>query len=470
VKLNDPGVSNGIIQNRVDGALVYSDTAANVRGSDSTLLIDMIEMSLLAEAGNFASDVHYEIGPIVGATQEIGKIKKGTVGTGAYPAWRQGKTTNTLYEIPNTALANGTGFPGNPLVMLDRYDGCAYNDTTGDFYVGPGGGHALPGWPWGLIGRCRLDVDNPGPYTNIAPVTPLSETAPYEQQASRSIDFRGRPSANHTYYNFQYIPQRDKLFLFRSMNVYGAQAGSTRSVFSFDLTTLDWDFRGTWSGTLADFQKIQGGGSTYTAAVGNWQSFPSLLGIDIGTCCVNPLTGNVYASAYGAPHYGSAIWTQSTAIWQVYSDDNISGFMGNQGTCWDTVRNRVFCVPGASEGTAASRTATIRNITGIGYNTNFSTLTITGLGSEPMFSNVGSGGSGCCYDSDNDKYIIMSNSTSGAGRIYEIDPDTGAGTVLHATNQTIAEGGVLGKLHYSPKFRCVLYHGRSVENIRFMPR
>ncbi len=445
---------DGIVEIWVDDVLVYQKTSMMLT-QDPNIKIDRWEM-IIFHGGNTApsATIHYEVGPYVIAKQRIGALKA------PQPTWLTNITQiNKLTDIPNTTF-NASGAGGYAVWTANAY-------YKGIWYAPCPGGHN-DAFPFGLVTAIDFNQNVPV-WRTISPKTATADIPKYSQGSGAGLlvsntigchhFYDGRPSSNHSYYSAHVVPSRNRLWHYQH-SYWSADTHEAVIPPTYNLATNEWDFIGHWNGTREDFNNGVNVSWVYENLI--YQPGQVPLGVQ-GCSAIHPTLDIIYQGFYnsGNSTWGMGRWLPSGVFQMMIWEP--SAIWNNNGSCVDPVRN-LWVKVGA--GTGADSSGHYIGRINIGANglgaTLLTPLTVTGISAQPTWE---SGGTGMCYDSDNDRYLV----TSSSGRIYEIHPDTGAATILHGVDQNPVNA-ILGRTAYSKEFGCYFYSGSGTENVRVIRR
>jgi hypothetical protein len=357
-----------------------------------------------------------------------------STGTSTLPTWVSSLPLWQWYEIPNTALSSVApavrplGING-PVSKITTWNGAALRRSGSVYMLGAAGGHA--DYAGNEVNAIELNTDNPR-WVELKSPTPNSEII---DAAQFYKDLR--PASTHTYYNTQYIDQRDRMLVFASPGLSGPTTfpappadwpymGSNRS-FSFNYTTKDWD--------SPDYIALYTGGGDFTA----------------GLAVKHQTTGDVYLARSGSTWWR---WNQSSNTWT-----NLGGYGESNyaGAAIDPTRNRMLIV-GDYSGLSAPR---VRNLSGNPVSVSFG-----GLGADILKM---AGYPGVVYDEANDTYLVFKNDSSGIttyrvnANTFAVDAPTVSGTLpAQRTN------GIQNAIQYVPELGGVVIANSYTGNVKFM--
>lgn len=161
----------------------------------------------------------------------------------------------------------------------------------------------------------------------------ITSSTSVQQNVTHYAD--GRPSAAHTGWQIQAVPERNRIFRFGSYSVYGNGGTVTNKVDAFNLSNNTYDPADTW----ATVSNINNGGAS-------------------NPCCKDS-SGNVYVLR---TLDGNLLkWTQSSATWTDLGFSR-AGVIYNTPMAYDPVRNRIVYAHGSSSWHYNLATSTFTNI------------------------------------------------------------------------------------------------------------
>lgn len=409
VKLNTPGVADGVLEVRIDGALVYSRSNVLYRGNAATQL-KTLHMNYY-EGGNAVPLAlhHYRIGRIMVAAastprpSDLPAYVPPPPPASQWPAWRASLPLNAFASIPNTS---SLGFRTTNSATVNAWNGLTACAST--WYSALSGGHQDSSE--NAVYALDLLANAPQWVTlNAGSANATPNNALYYAD--------GLPASRHTYFSGQCVASRNRLMTF-SATATNVMALTSPVVDGFNMTTNAWDAAGTWA------------------------SVP--FSQPVSSIASDPRTGD----AYVAGNYHFAKWTASTGAWSTITPGGIGPWAWSwefKGSFVDTIRNQWVALNG--------------NLLRIDLGTSAaSTITLTGpcAGNSADYSST-------VHATDIDRYItVLAN-----GNVCAINPTTGASTVV--TTAPAAVNGVSNRLAYFDKLGGVAYLPSYASNVLFMP-
>lgn len=329
------------------------------------------------------------------------------LGGSSFPAWRQGLAVGVFTPITGSSLSAVVA----DSMAINDWSGLAAGD--GQWYAVCNGGHT------DSDSNAAYSID----FTADAPkwkVLRVKSNPTADAPTGYYPD--GRPASRHTYNSPVFIKARNRVMLFGAAAIYRGSY-TLQNVDGFRLADNDYDPAGTFAATTLS-------GSGLIAC--SWAK--------------NPITEDVYGAT---SQYQVAKWTQATATWTLLPLPGWLNFLGGyKGLVMDAKRNRL--VYGNRD------TLTFLNLA-----TNAkTTLQITGLSAEAAFPNQGA----LVHDYDADVYYAATSD----GRVFSINPDTGAGVKI-ATLPAAGANGLQNRLAYLPSVKGLVYYPTFASQIYFMP-
>jgi hypothetical protein len=334
------------------------------------------------------------------------------------PAWRAGKTVGTWFEIANTTGMLGIVHPAewNP---IDGWNGLGAGGTQ--WVCAACGGHG--DWQ-NQVHVVDLNVDQPR-WTTVDPGSPQSAVTVGAYYAD------GKPTSRHTYQSTQVVG--DRVFLFgvyatfaTGMTDAGAFMGGP-NVDAFDLTARKWDAAGTWA---------QPPFYVWIAAV-----------------CRDPRDDSVYyAGDYTIARWNAGKWSAPLQGRPGLRETGMDAWQ-SMGCAVDTKRGRVISIV---DGQPYYEAGVVR-LQYVDTKTNaLGRINVTGDLKAITTGNA------TVYDPDGDRYLYFM-----AGKVYAINPDTGASVMLWTLPGPLAS--TENRAAYFPKLGGVAYLPRYDSNILFLP-
>jgi len=398
---------DGLIEIFVDGVLVYADTQAQVTKS-ANAGITSIPFANFYHGGTGVprAPIHYEFSGVAVSPRYIGPPKRRptTRSSSAWPTWRR-----------HIAIGQVAAIAGSSMALLNANNANAINAWTGlaagavDWYSAANGGHRDSS----DNGVYRINLGEDAPRWTVLRPASSAQSIPSltEAAVNRLEHYRdGRPAARHSYYSSQVIAARNRVMLFYCAAPWGDGNANDPVVDAFRLNDLDWDSMGTWrSGPVRK---------------------------TIAQCVAkHPATEDVYCAMDGQ----FAKWMQVTGEWSTLQPTPATPFQFC-GSAIDAVRNRwVF-----SSGNVLSciDLATLA----------LTRMELPGFASEAKFDIYNN----IVHDTINDRYVVCCTD----GRVYAIDPDSGATAKLlqlpaakNGVQNRFAYFAALGGIAYYPEFR-----------------
>jgi hypothetical protein len=334
------------------------------------------------------------------------------------PAWRAGKTVGTWFEIANTTGMLGIVHPAewNP---IDGWNGLGAGGTQ--WVCAACGGHG--DWQ-NQVHVVDLNVDQPR-WTTVDPGSPQSAVTVGAYYAD------GKPTSRHTYQSTQVVGNR--AFLFGVYATFatgftdpGAFMGGP-NVDAFDLTARKWDAAGTWA----------------TPPFYVW----------IAAVCRDPRDDSVYyAGDYTIARWNAGKWSAPLQGRPGLRETGMDAWQ-SMGCAVDTKRGRVLSIV---DGQPYYEAGVVR-LQYVDTKTNaLGRINITGDLKAITTGNA------TVYDPDGDRYLYFM-----AGKVYAINPDTGASVMLWTLPGPLAS--TENRAAYFPKLGGVAYLPRYDSNILFLP-
>ncbi len=345
-----------------------------------------------------------------GASSSIQKTyhKDPAVTSATIPAWLAGKPLNSWIRVPGTSGAGGSA--------VFAYSGMALKASSSEIIIAAAGGHSDSSD--NRVVSIRLDQDSPAWITRMQP------SAQVQIDVAHYAD--GKPSARHTYYSTQYVPQLDRVMLIGAEFTYGS-AVSFSAVDGFNLSNNLWDPAGTWPAATAAFGKT-----------------------------INIANGDIWS----ASDYNVAKWSAITGT-QTLTLTN-APFMAKQ-NAWDPARNQLISI-GFGDGWGYGNFPTLN-----AYRIDSTGTTVT-----PITFNLSPGltqfladkpvSAAFEYDPDNDRFIYYGGNIDG-GRIYVLNPNSSAAwdvsilSLASGTNNPPLSDpvGVNNRVRYVPQLKGFVY-------------
>lgn len=424
---------DGLLELWVDGVKVFYANNMRMRG-DPIIQIESAPLLQIYHGGTGTptAEINYELSGVVASEVYVGPPKR------QWPAWRQGMSVGTFYEIPGTSVAvmpipAGMQTPLDPNI-INGYQGLAAGPHT--WYTFCNGGHPSVQNP-----VCAIDWYENAPAWEVLNIGIEAADLPTAAQCAGPPQVyyysNGSPAAGQSYSQNQYIHRLNRLMKFGITPPPNPSGSNSRGqVDGFRLTDLQFDPAGTW-----DF--IPFNGQFWWLSMG---------------CAKHPTTEDVYMSNCVQEF---VVWRAATQTWQTITTIPQAIFTSNyycfKGTCIDAGRNRwATCDDNEllwldiSNYTwhsmpivdAGGQFATNYNYTG-------------GINTEAF---------GFTHDTDNDRYIIsFRNST-----IYAMNPTTGAVTLL-GTLPTVPINGWNNRAWYFEQLGGILFCPSTASNCYFLP-
>jgi hypothetical protein len=355
--------------------------------------------------------------------------------SGSYPAWRQGKAVGKWFEIPNTADMNGA-IPFAWEGTVSAWNGFAASPT--EFWSAASSGHGE--W-WNPVLRFDFTADVPK-WELVKDSTPQSlvvNDSPYYKD--------GSPVSRHTYYSTQWANAADtkdgvaRVFLIGSYAAYGIDSGPT-------------SFGG---GPQVDGFKV---GAKAWDAAGTWPLYPGSLGSAgfLAPIATDPRDSNVYFSWGDDTFYQfdpkASAWKTFTTTPTYPDNANRMLYCGYRPAVIDTKRNQYVCI---NDGQAYYTMFGIRI-----QRIDLATKHVTNISITGDITAVG-GTQALVHDLDADRYMLFETD----GKVYAINPDTGASTVTATI--TSPKAAVENRAAYFQKLGGIGYYPRFDSNMLFLP-
>ncbi|MBI3899444.1 MAG: hypothetical protein HY308_14295 [Gammaproteobacteria bacterium] len=345
------------------------------------------------------------------------------------PTWVANLPLWHWYAIPSTALVNVEPRPlplGNPESKIIAWCGAALKRKGSVYLVGPSGGHG--DYAGNEVDALRLNDENPR-WVELHAPTPhdhiISDTPYYLDK---------RPASIHTYWQSQFIEQRNRLFILPTGGIswsafsqppagwpYTYEAGYSCS---FNLTSNEWD-------PPEYVARYTGGGKPFGCLVAK-----------------HPLTGDVYYFRYNA---GWWRWTQATNEWvnlhaTGYNPDNYAG------AAIDPLRKRMLIV--------GSTSPMVRDLNG-----KLLDVTFTGLGAAALKATY----PGVMYDEANDVFLVMFNSGTTI-RVLRVHAESWWVDEPAITGGSLSKriNGIFNSAQYVPELKGVVIAHEYRGNVKFM--
>jgi hypothetical protein len=334
------------------------------------------------------------------------------------PAWRAGKTVGTWFEIANTIGTNGT-IPPEWAGSINGWNGFGANDSA--LWFAAAGGHGE--WQNPVIG-VELNVDVPK-WTLAKPSSPQSAVTVGAYYTD------GTPTSRHTYQSTQVVG--DRVYLFGAYATFatgftdaGAFMGGP-NVDAFNLTTQQWDKAGTWTG-------------------------PPFY-VWIAAVCRDPRDNAVYyAGDYTIARWTAGKWSEPLQGRPGWRETGMDAWQ-SMGCAVDTKRGRVLSIV---DGQPYYEAGVVR-LQYVDTKTNaLGRINVTGDLKAITTGNA------TVYDPDGDRYLYFM-----AGKVYAINPETGASVMLWTLTPPIAS--TENRAAYLPKLGGVAYLPRYDSNVLFLP-
>jgi hypothetical protein len=335
----------------------------------------------------------------------------GASGPGAgIPAWVTELAVNEWTELSSTRL-DAQSLSGT--LALYAWNGAAGDQENSRLIVGLAGGHGDGNWN-GVV-SLALNQTTPSMTVHYAGSNIGGGDTPYLSD--------GRPASRHTYYTQQYIPERDRLFMFGCGSLNGTNGVTERKVDAFSLGSNAFDA----SGTYADLPGTLPNAVSYTSAR-------------------DPATGNVYVVWPYGSEQRLARWNQSTATWTELAQPGylIDGYYMPMAV--DTTRNRLV----------------------VFESNNFDVAEIFNIGTGAWISNVSMTNpvpaqSAVEYVEALDAFISREDAAGGA--LYSYHPTTFARTTISTTGggsipqaqKNVGGGGPFSRFRYFPLLGIAAY-------------
>jgi hypothetical protein len=348
-------------------------------------------------------------------------------GFSLYPAWRQGLTPLTLTALTGTQKFNNAA--GDLADIINAWAAFANDGTY--VYSAAGSGHAS--W-WNPVYRLNLDQDVPE-WESLdfgSDVSDIVEQVPYYED--------GRPTGRHNYYSCVYtnaggVPR----IVLPTCDANYSLAGNSSET-SVDAYRLD----GYTGGPAGTAWEVTGSGPSSWVSL--WQNNPDITNLSSPAVAVHPTTGMIYVMGAETGNDGATrafrildpttkTWGSKQKLTPAYPDAGISPVWTNIGSVIDVGRNLWVSLNPYNAFNGSFITPRLVRI-------NLSTLAVTQItlsGDIPPSSYAMS----LTHNTDDGFYYVLSSASTPVTKIYKIDPDSGASTLIFSTT-TAAECVIAG--------------------------
>jgi hypothetical protein len=381
----------------------------------------------------------------------------------SYPAWRQGLTPLELTALTGTEQFNGA--PGNLADIINAWAAFANDGTY--VYSAAGSGHGS--W-WNPVYRLNLNQAVPE-WESLdfgSDVADIVEEVPYYED--------GRPSGRHNYYSCVYTNAGDvpRIVLPTCDANYSLAGNSSES--SVDAYRLD-GYTGGPGGSPGTAWEVTGSPSSPLSWVSLWQNNPDIVNISSPAVAVHPTTGMIYVMGDEVGGDGATrafrILDPTTKTWgskqtttPAYPDAGRSPVWRNIGSVIDVARDVWVSMNPYDAGNGSFITPRLVCI-------DLSYLSVTQITLSGDVPPTGYGMSLTHNTDDNFYYALYSESTTPSTKIYKIDPDSGASTLIFSST-TAAEcvvggNGAQSRFTYLSYLRGMVWAPRWDSPVYFFP-
>jgi len=366
---------------------------------------------------------------------------------GALPLWLQGKPVHEWVAVPapagrtSSAIEHAEDWSNYTPSMKGVNDNTGlFNDSgatlkaSGSELFIIGGGHR--DYSGNEVFSIRLGDDAPVWQRRADPSPDTMIPWNSMQDATSAYYNDGRPASRHTYFNLQFIDERNLVVMFGCYGTFSVAANSFSNVDAFDPVTNEY---------------ISGFSSA--SAIGTWGSGVTKAG-----------NGDVYMFRENSGLIRR--WNQAT---NTFTDVATRGaYSAETGFACDTTRNRVFRMPRIAYGSYVALPAALYDLNNNAAQT---TPPLTGYSPTPAATR---GAGSVIYCPVADAYFAM---VWGQPTIWKIDAATFVATAINpggdAPNMNYdpgsdGHGRFYGRYTYAPELRAIVLALRTTDSVRVM--